>query len=88
MDEDRMMEEYRAPRSYWKFDVFLNAWNIDFSPSGVELDIDQDGRSFAVFDSDADGDADVILMAPRSSPQLRQFLDARRTAEFFSRFHA
>jgi hypothetical protein len=37
------------------------------------LDIDQDGRSFAVFDSDADGDADVILMAPRSSPQLRLF---------------
>jgi Tfp pilus assembly protein PilF/peroxiredoxin len=37
------------------------------------LDIDQDGRSFAVFDGDADGDADVILMAPRSSPQLRLF---------------
>ena len=37
------------------------------------LDIDQDGRSFAVFDYDQDGDADVILMAPRSSPQLRLF---------------
>jgi tetratricopeptide (TPR) repeat protein len=37
------------------------------------LDIDQDGRSFALFDYDEDGDADVILMAPRSSPQLRLF---------------
>ena len=37
------------------------------------LDVDQDGRSFAVFDYDQDGDADVILMAPRSSPQLRLF---------------
>jgi Tfp pilus assembly protein PilF/peroxiredoxin len=37
------------------------------------LDVDQDGRSFAVFDYDGDGDADVILMAPRSSPQLRLF---------------
>ena len=37
------------------------------------LDVDQDGRSFAVFDYDQDGDPDVILMAPRSSPQLRLF---------------
>ncbi len=37
------------------------------------LDIDQDGRSFAVFDCDGDGDADVITMAPRSSPQVRLF---------------
>ena len=37
------------------------------------LDIDQDGRSFAVFDYDGDGDSDVVLMAPRSSPQLRLF---------------
>ena len=37
------------------------------------LDVDQDGRSFAVFDYDGDGDADVVLMAPRSSPQLRLF---------------
>jgi tetratricopeptide (TPR) repeat protein len=37
------------------------------------LDIDQDGRSFAVFDYDEDGDADLVLMAPRSSPQLRLF---------------
>ncbi len=42
--------------------------------SGVSgLDIDQDGRSFAVFDYDGDGDADVVLMAARSSPQLRLF---------------
>jgi Tfp pilus assembly protein PilF/peroxiredoxin len=37
------------------------------------LDVDQDGRAFAVFDYDQDGDADVVLMAPRSSPQLRLF---------------
>jgi len=37
------------------------------------LDLDQDGRSFAVFDYDLDGDADVVLLAPRSSPQLRLF---------------
>ena len=37
------------------------------------LDVDQDGRSFAVFDYDGDGDPDVVLLAPRSSPQLRLF---------------
>jgi Tfp pilus assembly protein PilF/peroxiredoxin len=37
------------------------------------LDLDQDGRSFARLDSDGDGDEDVVLMSPRSSPQLRLF---------------
>ena len=37
------------------------------------LDVDQDGRAFAAFDYDGDGDSDVLLMAPRSSPQLRLF---------------
>ncbi|PYQ08567.1 MAG: hypothetical protein DMF82_01225 [Acidobacteria bacterium] len=37
------------------------------------LDLDQDGRAFAVFDYDGDGDPDLVLMAPRSSPQLRIF---------------
>jgi Tfp pilus assembly protein PilF/peroxiredoxin len=37
------------------------------------LDLDQDGRSFAVFDYDRDGDPDLVLLAPRSSPQLRLF---------------
>jgi len=37
------------------------------------LDLDQDGRSFAVFDYDLDGDPDLVLLAPRSSPQLRLF---------------
>jgi Tfp pilus assembly protein PilF/peroxiredoxin len=37
------------------------------------LDLDQDGRSFAVLDSDLDGDPDLALMAPRSAPQLRVF---------------
>jgi Tfp pilus assembly protein PilF/peroxiredoxin len=39
----------------------------------VGLDLDQDGRSFAVFDYDRDGDPDVVLMAARSAPQLRLF---------------
>jgi Tfp pilus assembly protein PilF/peroxiredoxin len=37
------------------------------------LDLDQDGRSFAVADYDLDGDSDIVLLAPRSSPQLRLF---------------
>jgi Tfp pilus assembly protein PilF/peroxiredoxin len=37
------------------------------------LDLDQDGRAFAVLDYDHDGDPDVAVMAPRSSPQLRLF---------------
>jgi tetratricopeptide (TPR) repeat protein len=37
------------------------------------LDVDQDGRSFATLDYDGDGDLDVALLAPRSSPQLRLF---------------
>ena len=42
--------------------------------SGVAgLDLDQDGRSFAVVDYDNDGDADVVLASPRSSPELRLF---------------
>jgi tetratricopeptide (TPR) repeat protein len=39
----------------------------------VGLDLDQDGRSFAVFDYDQDGDPDIVVLAPRSSPELRLF---------------
>ncbi len=39
----------------------------------VGLDLDQDGRSFAVFDYDGDGDPDIVVMAARSTPQLRLF---------------
>jgi len=39
----------------------------------VGLDLDQDGRSFAVFDYDQDGDPDVAIMAARGAPQLRLF---------------
>jgi tetratricopeptide (TPR) repeat protein len=39
----------------------------------VGLDLDQDGRSFAVLDYEQDGDPDVVLMAARSTPQLRVF---------------
>src|SRR4029453_2437202 len=39
----------------------------------VGLDLDQDGRAFAVFDYDGDGDPDLAVMAARSVPQLRLF---------------
>jgi Tfp pilus assembly protein PilF/peroxiredoxin len=39
----------------------------------VGLDLDQDGRAFAVFDYDGDGDPDLAVMAARSAPQLRLF---------------
>ena len=37
------------------------------------LDLDQDGRSFAVLDIDRDGDPDLAVMAARQAPQLRVF---------------
>src|SRR6267143_3240544 len=39
----------------------------------VGLDLDQDGRSFAVLDIDGDGDPDLAVMADRQVPQLRIF---------------
>jgi Flp pilus assembly protein TadD len=42
--------------------------------SGVlGLDLDQDGRSFAVLDLHQDGDPDLAVMAARQEPQLRLF---------------
>jgi Tfp pilus assembly protein PilF len=37
------------------------------------LDLEQDGRSFAVLDVDRDGDPDLAVMAARQAPQLRVF---------------
>ena len=39
----------------------------------VGLDLDQDGRSFAVLDIDRDGDDDLLVMAARQAPHLRVF---------------
>src|SRR4029079_790414 len=45
--------------------------------------LDTDGVSFAVSDSALDGDPDVVLLAPRSSPQLRLLRN-----DFAARGHA
>jgi Tfp pilus assembly protein PilF/peroxiredoxin len=47
--------------------------SFDEVSGSVGLDVDEDGRSFAVFDYDGDGDPDLVLLAPRSSPQLHLF---------------
>ena len=46
---------------------------FDEISGALGLDLDQDGRSFAVFDVDRDGDQDLVVMAARQAPQLRIF---------------
>jgi Flp pilus assembly protein TadD len=46
---------------------------FDEVAGSVGLDLDQDGRSFAVSDIDRDGDVDIAVMAARQAPQLRVF---------------
>jgi Tfp pilus assembly protein PilF/peroxiredoxin len=46
---------------------------FDDVSGAVGLDLDQDGRSFAVTDYDLDGDPDLLVMAARTAPQLRLF---------------
>jgi Flp pilus assembly protein TadD/peroxiredoxin len=46
---------------------------FDEVSGAVGLDLDQDGRSFAVLDVDGDGDQDLAVMAARQAPQLRIF---------------
>ena len=46
---------------------------FDEVSGAVGLDLDQDGRSFAVLDIDRDGDPDLAVMAARQAPQLRLF---------------
>jgi tetratricopeptide (TPR) repeat protein len=46
---------------------------FDDVSGAVGLDLDQDGRAFSVLDFDGDGDPDLVLLSPRSAPQLRLF---------------
>ena len=46
---------------------------FDDVSGALGLDLDQDGRSFAVLDLDRDGDPDLVVMAARQAPQLRIF---------------
>jgi Tfp pilus assembly protein PilF/peroxiredoxin len=46
---------------------------FDEVAGSLGLDLDQDGRSFAVLDFEGDGDPDLAVMAARSAPQLRLF---------------
>src|SRR5262245_37436330 len=57
-------------------DVFLRNdghGGFDEISGTLGLDLDQDGRSFAVLDIDGDGDPDLAVMADRQAPQLRIF---------------
>jgi Tfp pilus assembly protein PilF/peroxiredoxin len=46
---------------------------FDEIAGAIGLDLEQDGRSFAVVDIDRDGDPDLMVMAARQAPQLRVF---------------
>jgi Tfp pilus assembly protein PilF len=46
---------------------------FDEISGALGLDLDQDGRSFAVLDIDRDGDPDLVVMAARQAPQFRVF---------------
>ena len=46
---------------------------FDEISGALGLDLDHDGRSFAVLDIDRDGDPDLVVMAARQAPQLRVF---------------
>jgi tetratricopeptide (TPR) repeat protein len=46
---------------------------FDEVAGALGLDLDQDGRSFALLDIDGDGDQDLVVMAARQAPQLRVF---------------
>jgi Flp pilus assembly protein TadD len=46
---------------------------FDEISGSLGLDLEQDGRSFAVVDLDRDGDQDLVVMAARQAPQLRIF---------------
>jgi Flp pilus assembly protein TadD/peroxiredoxin len=65
----------RSIASHHRNVLFRNdgAGTFDDVSGALGLDLDQDGRSFAVLDYDHDGDPDLLLLAVRSAPQLRLF---------------
>jgi tetratricopeptide (TPR) repeat protein len=43
---------------------------FDDVSGAVGLDLDEDGRGFGTLDLDGDGDPDLVIVAPRASPQV------------------
>jgi Tfp pilus assembly protein PilF/peroxiredoxin len=71
---NRMMVEHSVAGH--QRNVFLRndgKGGFDDVSGAVGLDLDEDGRAFAVLDLDQDGDPDVVSLAPRGAPQLRAF---------------
>jgi len=81
---NRLLAEYGSQARHERNVLLRNdgRGGFDEVAGSAGLDLDQDGRSFAVLDYDGDGDPDLAVMAARSSPQLRIFRNdyAGRTA--------